>query len=145
MFVKSILDEKNAGVITVKPGDTIRQVAQMFKALKIGFAVVDDGDSECAGCISERDIIHHMAEHGEFDDVPVSAVMRQALSTVHPDMTLDEVRDLMTTHRTRHVVVCNGESLLGVVSIGDLIKHSLTECRVDTAQMRDYIAGHGYQ
>jgi CBS domain-containing protein len=55
------------------------------------------------------------------------------------------VRDLMTSSRTRHVVVMDGYALAGIASIGDIIKHSLSECKVDTGQMRDYITGQGYQ
>lgn len=145
MFVKSIVDEKGPDVITVSPADPIRQVAKMFKRERIGFALVTNGMEAFLGTVSERDIIHALAERGDLGGLPVVDIMTTNVVTCNINDTLDTVRHIMTQQRTRHVLTMNGGELAGVVSIGDLIKHSLDECQIDTEQMRDYISGHGYQ
>lgn len=144
MLIKSILEAKAAELISVSEGDTVRQVAQMFRHERIGFALVKQGDTT-VGSVSERDIVQAMAEHGEVGDLPVTDIMTPNVVVCGVDATVDQVRELMTNQRTRHVVVMDGERAVGVASIGDLTKHSLDACQVDTSLMREYITGQGYQ
>lgn len=145
MFVKSILDNKGPELITVSPGDALRKVARLFRSERIGFALVDNGNKSLIGTVSERDIVQAMAEYGDLSGLPVADVMTTNVVVCEPEDTLETVRELMTERRTRHVVVIDMGRPVGIVSIGDLIKHSLSECRVDSVQMRDYITGVGYQ
>ena len=144
MFVKEIIDEKRHGLITVDPTATIKDVAQMFKREQIGFAVVQDDNKKLIGTISERDIIHGLCERPDLSDMLVAEVLTISVVTCDIGDTLDMVRDLMTAKRTRHVLVMDQTNLIGIVSIGDLVKHSLNECRVDSIEMVDYINGQGY-
>ena len=144
MFVKTILDTKGPELITVSPGDSVRKVAQLFKRERIGFALVKNGNGVLVGTISERDIVQAIAEHGDVYALPVADIMTTNVVTCELEDTLDIVRELMTERRTRHVLVKDGQLMHGIVSIGDIIKHSLDECSVDSVQMRDYIAGNGY-
>jgi len=145
MFVKSILEQKTPDLIAVSPGDTVRVVGSLFKRKKIGFALVQSKDNALLGTISERDIIHAMADRGEVDNVPVVEIMTTNIVTCHVNDTLESVRQAMTNQRTRHVVAMQGDDPVGIVSIGDMIKHSLDECRIDTDHMVQYINGQGYQ
>lgn len=145
MFVKSILDEKGPELIKVSEADSIRKVAQLFKLERIGFAIVENGMHVPLGTVSERDIIQAMADRGDLSGLPVADVMTHNIVSVGPDDTLETVREIMTERRTRHVLVKESGKLIGIVSIGDLIKHSLAECQIDSVQMRDYINGKGYQ
>ena len=145
MFVKSILEQKTPDLIAVSPGDTVREVGSLFKVKQIGFALVQSKDKVLLGTISERDIIHALADLGDVDDVPVVEIMTTNVVTCHVNDTLESVRQAMTNQRTRHVVAMQGGAPMGVVSIGDMIKHSLDECRIDSDHMVQYINGQGYQ
>ncbi|HEY9163630.1 MAG TPA: CBS domain-containing protein [Magnetovibrio sp.] len=145
MYIHSILETKGPDLIAVSPGDSVRKVAKLFKAKRIGFALVHSGNHVTVGSVSERDIVQAIAEFGDVIGLPVADVMTTNVVTCNIDDTTDAVRDLMTTKRTRHVVVMDGAQAVGLVSIGDLIKHSLSECQVDTGMMRAYISGQGYQ
>lgn len=145
MFIKSILETKGPELITVSPGDSVRQVAKLFKSEGIGFALVSDASNAMVGSVSERDIVQAVAERGDVTGLPVTDVMAANILTCDIEDTVDTVRELMTERRTRHVVVMSADHMAGIVSIGDIIKHSLTECKVDTGLMREYIGGQGYQ
>ena len=145
MFVKSILDEKGPELICATESDSIQKVANLFKHERIGFAIITDRDLNHVGTVSERDIVQAVADLGEICKTPVSAIMTQNVVSVAPEDDLETVRDIMTERRTRHVLVKDDDRVVGVVSIGDLIKHSLAECKIDAAQMHDYITGTGYQ
>lgn len=145
MFVKSILDQKTPDLISVSPVDTIKKIAALFKRKGIGFALVKSGDNALIGTISERDIIHALATNGEVAGLPVAEIMTTNIVKCHIDDPLESVRQSMTNQRTRHVLAMDGSRAVGIVSIGDLIKHSLDECRIDSGQMMEYINGQGYQ
>lgn len=145
MFIKTILEAKGPELIAVAPGDSVRKVAKLFKAERIGFALVRNGNRQVVGTVSERDIVQAIAEQGEVIGLPVAEIMTTNVVVCDLEDTLDLVRQIMTEKRTRHVVVMEGNVMSGIVSIGDLIKHSLNECRIDTSMMRDYITGQGYQ
>ena len=145
MFVKSILDQKTPDLISVSPADAVSSVAALFKREGIGFALVHSDVDILIGTISERDIIHAMAEQAEVAGLPVVEIMTSNIVKCRVDDTLESVRQSMTTQRTRHVLAMDGGHAVGVVSIGDLIKHSLDECRIDSGHMMEYINGQGYQ
>lgn len=146
-------DADDNGVVAVAPDARVVDVARMFKENRIGFALVraDSGDG-WLGTVSERDIVQALASlsHGpSVIDQPVRDILTQNMVTCAPDDALDTIRELMTERRTRHVVVTadglEKSKVLGLVSIGDLIKHQLEQSRVETAAMRDYVTGVGYQ
>jgi len=145
MFVKTILDEKRPEIITVLGTDPIRKAAQVFKTEGIGFAIVEDGEGAHRGTISERDIVQAIANHDDVGSLSVSDIMTTNVVSVGPEDTTETVRGIMTERRTRHVLVKENDQLIGIVSIGDLMKHSLDQCEIDTGQMREYISGTGYQ
>lgn len=144
MFVKTILDDKHHGLITVKPTDLIKDVAKLFQREQIGFALVRDTQKQLAGTISERDIIHILADREGLDGVTVAEALTVNIVMCSISDTLETVREIMTNKRTRHVLAMESGALVGIVSIGDLIKHSLSECQVGTIEMVDYINGEGY-
>ena len=145
MFVKSILDQKEPDLISVSPVDVVSSVATLFKRKHIGFALVHSDNSTLIGTISERDIIHAIAKHGDISALPVAEIMTTNIVKCRADDTLESVRQSMTSRRSRHVLAMDGARAVGVVSIGDLIKHSLDECRIDSGHMMEYINGQGYQ
>ena len=145
MFIKSILETKGPELISVSPGDRVGKVAKLFKSERIGFALVNDGNRTTLGSVSERDIVQAMAARGDVHVLPVADIMTTNVVICDIEDTVDMVRELMTDQRSRHVVVMNGARPAGIVSIGDIIKYSLSERKVDTGMMREYITGEGYQ
>jgi len=144
MFVKTIVETKHDDLITVAPTDLIQDVARLFRREHIGFALVKDTQGNLLGSVSERDIIHALADRGDLSLAHVEDVLTVNVVTCDINESLETARQIMTHKRTRHVVVMENDAIAGLVSIGDLIKHSLDECRIDTTEMVGYINGQGY-
>ena len=121
-------------------------VVSLFKEKNIGFVIVGRSPREILGTLSERDCCNAVAEHGsEAAAMPVVDIMSRDVATCSAHDRLPKVMAIMTKQRTRHVLVMDGESLAGVVSIGDVVKHRLDEVLRTEQQLHDYIAGTGYQ
>ena len=145
MHVDRILKDKGAHIVAVAPTDTLTDVAKTFAREKVGFAIVEAAAGKIVGTISERDIIHHFAEHGgETASTPVEAAMTASFATCTNSDTLQKVMSVMTLKRTRHLVVMDGGDMQGIISIGDVVKSRLDESILDEESLREYIAGTGY-
>jgi len=140
MFVSDILSRKGGLVFTVTPGTTVGQIAQQLSTRRIGSVLVLDAESAVAGIVSERDLVHAFASHGaaalEFE---ARAVMTREVVTCDPDASIDEIMEIMTRGRFRHLPVVRHGELLGLVSIGDVVKARLEEARHETEALRAYI------
>ncbi len=143
MKVDAILETKGREVKTVGPSATLATVAQRLRLERIGALVVLDGD-RIIGMVSERDIVHAFAADRErAADVEVADVMTRQVISCLPDDGLTRVLALMTRHRVRHVPVVWDGQLLGLISIGDVVKHRLDELEMEAAVLRDsYFASH---
>jgi CBS domain-containing protein len=143
MSIQNILDRKRAEVFTIRPTETIRTAAQLMQAHGIGALVVRSGDV-ISGLISERDIVHAISQHGERAlSMPVLGVMTRSAITVTPGDTLKRAMSLMTNHHVRHLIVVANGQLVGIVSIGDVVKYRLEDLEAESNVLRDaYIAGH---
>jgi len=147
MHVKSVLDKKGVEVFSVAPDDTLVTVLKIFRQRKIGFAVVKSKAGGFLGTVSERDICHALAadESGQGLQTAVKEVMTENIVTCSWDDNLAKVMALMTSKKTRHVLVYDGEEVKGIISIGDVVKHRLDESLQDEVELRRYIAGTGYR
>jgi CBS domain-containing protein len=141
MSIQNILDRNRAEVITIHPTETVKRAADRMRARSIAALVVKSGD-EFLGLISEREIVHAIAQHGEGAlSLTVQAVMTRAAITVAPDDTVKRAMTLMTNYRVRHLPVIAGDKLVGIVSIGDVVKHRLEDLETESNVLRDaYIA-----
>ena len=141
MTVKSILDQKGRDVVTLDPGATVAQAAQLLGSRRIGAVVVTRGDRKIAGILSERDIVRALAERGaEALVLTVDKVMTAKVSTCREANTVNEVMEVMTRGRFRHLPVEMDGQLDGIVSIGDVVKRRIEEVEREAAQIREYIA-----
>src|SRR5260370_22893417 len=123
MGIQSILDRKGAGVITIRATETVKSAADRMRARSIAALVVTSCDA-IAGLISERDIVHAVSAHGERAlAMEVRDVAPQTIVTIAPDDTLKRAMSLMTSHRVRHLLVFADSKLVGIVCIGDDVKH----------------------
>ncbi|MEW6645053.1 MAG: CBS domain-containing protein [Pseudomonadota bacterium] len=145
MFVGDILETKAAGVISVSPDQTVVEVLQLFRDNNIGFVVVSNSAGEYVGTLSERNCCNAVAAHGTGAPLmQVADIMNRNVATCSTRDTLPLVMAIMTELRTRHVLVVNGDAVVGVVSIGDLIKHRLEESLHTQQVLHDYINGTAY-
>ena len=143
MSIQAILDRKGPAVITIRATATLRSAADRMRERSIAALVVKSGDA-IAGLILERDIVHAVSRHGEQAlSMPVLDVMTHTTITVAPDDTLKRAMSLMTHHRVRHLPVIANDKLVGIVSIGDVVKHRLEDLETESNVLRDaYIAAH---
>jgi CBS domain-containing protein len=143
MKVEAVLVAKGREVASINPSATLATVAQRLRLEGIGSLVVLE-EGKLAGMISERDVVHAFAAHrAEAAELKVADLMARDLVTCRPEDSLTRVLGLMTRHRVRHLPVLEGGRLVGLISIGDAVKHRLDELELEAAVLRDaYIAGH---
>ena len=140
MRVRDLLRNKPATVITVKPHDSLDTAVHLLIANNIGGLPVVDGDGGVAGFLAERDIVRVVHGRREpMNSLRVQDVMRAAPTCDIEDTVLDTMRH-MTAHRHRHLVVRDGTRLVGVLSVGDLVKYRLEQLEMETGVLRDYVA-----
>lgn len=139
MTIAAILSGKGRDVLSVTAHQTVMEAAALLAQRRIGALPVMDGPS-VAGIFSERDVIHALANH--FADalaLKVGDVMTAPAITVSPADSVIGALSLMSRRRIRHLPVLEGGRIIGVVSIGDLVKYRIDRIEADAAAMRDYI------
>jgi len=140
MFVSDILAQKGGLVFTVTPGTSVAQLSQQLSTRRIGSVLVLDGEGSVAGIVSERDLVRAMASHGaKAMELEARQVMTRDVITCDPDDSIDQVMQTMTSGRFRHLPVVRHGELLGLVSIGDVVKARLEEAEHETEALKAYI------
>ena len=141
MTIARILAAKGRDVVTTQPHRTLAEVAEVLVAKNIGAVVVADDQGGVIRILTERDIVRAVANRGTtlFNDA-VSVHMTTDVITTSEDESIYAVMEKMTKERSRHIPVVRDEKLIGVVSIGDMVKHQLAECQYEHKAMREYIA-----
>lgn len=144
MTVAVILKHKGNHVETMRPTATLQQAAGLLAAKRIGAAIVVDGQGKVAGIVSERDIVHALAQHGApAMNMTVESVMtRDVVSCTLTDSS-DDIMEMMTRGRFRHLPVVEGGRLMGIVSIGDVVKRRIEDSDLERHAMKEYIAHAG--
>jgi CBS domain-containing protein len=140
MNVATILKQKGRSVSTVPPTMTLLEVANRLAQKRIGVLIVVGAGGAIEGVISERDIIRLLAEAG-VDSLqrPVAEAMTRHVVTCRETDTLSELMAMMTQRRFRHLPVVTDGDLVGIISIGDVVKHHVAEIEMEAAAMRAYI------
>jgi len=141
MLVSQILKQKGDMVFTASPTDSVAAVAALLVARRVGAMVVLDQDRDVAGIVSERDIVRIVAERGA-DGLtePVTACMTKDVVFADPAETVDQLLERMTDRRIRHLPVCQEGRLIGIVSIGDLVKSKIAETVAEAETLKAYIS-----
>jgi CBS domain-containing protein len=141
MTVAGILTSKGADVVTVAPQETVAEVVATLADRRIGAVLVVDGQGAIAGILTERDVVRALAAHGAAAlSKPASAYMTSNVVTAGADATIDQIMNRMTEGKFRHIPIMEGKRLLGIVSIGDVVKHRMAMIEAEASAMRDYIA-----
>jgi CBS domain-containing protein len=139
MTVAEILRSKGPAVKTVRPDETVLELAEQLRAERIGAMVVSNDGSSIDGIISERDIAYGLAVHGsKLPSIAVSKLMTRVVVVCSPEDSITEVMGVMTQRRIRHLPVKDGDHLVGIISIGDVLKHRLGEVQLEANVLRDY-------
>lgn len=139
MRVADILKTKGSAVKTIEPDATIRALAASLEFEAVGAMLVTADGGRLVGIISERDIARGLAEFGdELGRMHVSDLMTRTISTCTPDDSVASVASLMTQRRVRHIPVVVNNRLVGLVSIGDVLKHRLDEAQLEANVLRDF-------
>ncbi len=141
MNVARILAGKGSDVFTTQPHRTLKEVVELLGSKGVGAVVVSDAALSVLGIVSERDVVRVIARNGAaaLED-PVSRHMTPKVITVTRDDTIDHVMQTMTEGRFRHVPVVEGGRLIGIVSIGDVVKHHVSAIDTERQALREYIA-----
>ena len=139
MRVADILRIKGSTVKTVTPDGTALELAEKLRAAQIGAMIVSKDGTSIDGIISERDLAYGLAEHGrELPRIAVSKLMTKLVLVCSPEDSITDVMKLMTQRRIRHLPVKDGAQLVGIISIGDVLKHRLGEVQLEANVLRDY-------
>lgn len=140
MLVNAIIGSKGADIISITGDRPLIECAQVLREHRIGAVLVMDG-ATLSGVLSERDIIRGLASDGaEILSQPASTLMTKKVITCSPDIDLLSALELMTNNRIRHLPVMEGETLRGVISIGDLVKGRIQESEIEAEALKGYIA-----
>ncbi len=141
MNIGHILKTKARGVSTAHADDSIQEIANRLAQRKIGAVVIVGDNGKVVGIISERDIIRLLAEHGgKALAMRADEGMTRDVVSCSRSSTLDEIMEAMTRGRFRHLPVIEDGSLVGIVSIGDVVKHHTAEVELEVTAMRGYLA-----
>lgn len=140
MTVQRLLNEKGDAIFSI-PSDThVRTICTELTHRGIGALVVVDRDT-LVGIVSERDVVHALHRHGESAmSMTAAEIMTRAVETCRPEERVAEVMQRMTQGRFRHLPVVVNERLVGVISIGDVVKQRIAEAEQEAAEIREYIA-----
>jgi CBS domain-containing protein len=140
MNVKNILSAKGGEVVTIEPNASLDTAAKRLAERKIGALVVVGAEHRVIGILSERDIVQELAARGAAAlERPLSEVMTRKVITCSQSDTISSVMERMTEGKFRHLPVVEQSRLIGIVSIGDIVKHRLQEMEHEQSALRDYI------
>jgi len=148
MLVQQILKVKGAGggkegVITIAPDKTLTEAAQLLAEMRIGAVVVSADGATASGIVSERDIVRELGRRGTAClNEKVGELMTRDLVTCSPEETADQVLAIMTDRRFRHIPVVRDGRMIGVISIGDVVKARLEEMAMEQEALKGMIMGY---
>lgn len=143
MNVETILKTKGAKVVTITPETVVGEAAKVLKRARIGALVVSDDGENVRGILSERDIVAAMGDPTKRSGLlekPVSCLMTREVLTCAPEDTVQKCMALMTERRVRHLPVMSEDRMIGLISIGDVVKNRLEELESEAGFLRELIA-----
>ncbi len=145
MTVRNILKTKGSNeILTIKPDATVAHAAGILSQHRIGALIVSADGTSLDGMLSERDIVRELGKRGATVlSEPVSNMMTAKVITASPDDIAVQALEKMTDGRFRHLPVIEGGNMIGVISIGDVVKHRISEVEAENTALTDMIVGHG--
>ena len=142
MTIAAILRHKGSEVARVAPTATVADISKQLAQRRIGAVLVMDTADQLLGIVSERDIVASLSEHGaRVLEMTAAQLMTRVLHTVGPKTTVPEAMEMMTLRRVRHLPVLDSGRLMGVVSIGDVVKARIDQQAQEVDSLKAYVAG----
>ena len=142
MTIAAILRHKGHDVARVAPGATIAEVARRLREKRIGAILVLDNADQLLGIVSERDIVGNLSEYGaRVLEMTAAQLMTRVLHTVTSKASVQDAMAVMTARRVRHLPVVEGGRLMGIVSIGDIVKARIDQQEQEVDSLKAYVAG----
>ena len=140
MRIAEVLRSKpSQEVLTITPDATVRRLIALLTEHNVGALIVSTDGSSVDGIVSERDVVRQLNTSDAILDGPVSAIMTSVVQTCEPTSLVDDLMAQMTEHRVRHVPVVTGGRLVGIISIGDVVKSRITELEFERDQLDHYV------
>ncbi|WP_440957439.1 CBS domain-containing protein [Oceanicaulis sp. LC35] len=142
MTAARILDDKGATVFSLRPTQTLQEAAVALAQYKVGAVIVTEGGDQPVGVFSERDLARTIAASGPAAlSERVETVMSRGLITASPSDSIDALLSLMTEKRVRHLIIMDEGRMIGVVSIGDVVKRKIAHAEAEAESLKAYIEG----
>jgi CBS domain-containing protein len=140
MRISEVLAQKSIpGVITINPESTVRDLLALLAEHNVGAVIVSPDGTEVGGMVSERDVVRRLNEDDAILDGPVSDIMTSVVHTCEPTHPIEELMQVMTEHRVRHVPIITDGKLAGMVSIGDVVKARIANLEFERDQLGNYL------
>jgi CBS domain-containing protein len=140
MRISDVLSSKPSGrVVTIPPESTVRELLALLAEHNVGAVVVSADGEAVDGIVSERDVVRRLHDDETVLDGAVSRIMTKDVATTDPHTPVDDLRVLMTERRIRHVPVVTDGRLIGIISIGDVVKSSLDQLQFERDQLDSYV------
>ena len=140
MRISEVLAGKSIpGVITIKPEATVRDLLALLADHNVGAVIVSPDGTEVGGMVSERDVVRRLNEDDAILDGPVSDIMTSVVHTCEPSHPIEELMQVMTEHRVRHVPIITDGKLAGMISIGDVVKARIAHLEFERDQLGNYL------
>lgn len=140
MRINEVLNRKPSDrIVTIGPDATVRELVALLAEHNVGALIVSGDGDAVDGIVSERDVVRRLGQDTAVLDGPVSAIMTADVRTCEPEHALEDLMGLMTEHRIRHVPVVSEGHLVGIVSIGDVVKNRMAELEFERDQLDSYI------
>ena len=140
MKINDVMRGKSSGeVITIRADASVRELLALLAEHNIGAVIVSADGSRVDGIVSERDVVRKLNGDDSVLDAPVEQIMTAVVQTCEPGHDVDELMAQMTEHRIRHVPVIDDGNLVGVVSIGDVVKSRITQLEFERDQLDSYV------
>jgi CBS domain-containing protein len=140
MRIREVLGAKpSQEVVTIAPDAGVRDLIAALAEHNVGALIVSTDGSTVQGIVSERDVVRHLHHDGTVINNTVGAIMTTEVETCEPDVPLDDLMKIMTDRRIRHVPVVQDGGLIGIVSIGDIVKHRIDQLQFERDQLDSYL------
>jgi CBS domain-containing protein len=142
MRIAEVLKRKaHEGVITIAPEASVRELVALLAEHNVGALIVSRDGSSVDGIVSERDVVRRLHGDPAVLESTIDSIMTSTVHTCEPQSSLDELMVLMTQHRVRHVPVVLEDRLVGIISIGDVVKNRMAELEFERDQLDSYVHG----
>ena len=140
MRIAEILKAKpDATVVTIGPDAGVRELLSLLAEHNVGALIVSTDGESLEGIVSERDVVRHLHTDGTVVNNTVRAIMTELVETAEPSTQLDDLMEIMTNRRIRHVPVVKDGKLVGIISIGDVVKHKMSQLEFERDQLDSYV------